>query len=124
MAILPDPAVLYEYLSFWKKFMPKVFLKPSFYGLALASALMVLIFSGSARAQVGGMPVRYDAGVVQSHYLMEQRARQYESWRYRPITEADIKGPAPAEEPVINFLNTQVEGLIVLPPAETIRIRQ
>lgn len=93
-------------------------------GLLAAALLSAIMPAPAAMAEVViDIPTRLLPGVVQSHYLNYEKLERTQPWLYRPVTEDDIHGPE-TDEPVVNFLNTEVGGVIVIPPSqEAIHIR-
>ena len=69
------------------------------------------IFVAAAHAQLA-IPPNANAGLIQNHYLQQQFMQNNMPWLNGPITEADYKPPK-NDEPLIQFMNADVEGMII-----------
>ncbi len=94
----------------------------------LSIAIASVLFSATASAQAfraTDINPQVTPGAVHQGYMNQQFINQNMGWMNRPITAADFAPPTP-NEPVIEFLNIEVEGVILPPKAhspEEVRIR-
>ncbi|MGE0200116.1 MAG: hypothetical protein AB7P76_04015 [Candidatus Melainabacteria bacterium] len=79
----------------------------------LASAMVFPAAHAQSVDPMAGFP-NINAGAIHSHYMNQQFMMTNQPWLNRPVTKKDY-APREDEEPVIQFLNVDVEGTIVTP---------